>query len=128
MSNAYPAGSTPKWTGTLKDESGAVVPGSAMDSMTFSLYYKASPSSTPVIVNSRSGQDALGSGSGANQVTIDSEGKITWSPLEADTLPLSVIPSTLKAWSYTFRFDIHVGVKRYIFEFPLPLSRVESLA
>lgn len=63
-------------TFTLKDENGAVVPGSALDAATLTL----SVVPTGAIVNSRNAQNVLN----ANNVTISEQGVVTWTMQAAD--------------------------------------------
>jgi hypothetical protein len=69
---------TGRYTATLYDETGAVVDGTAMTTLTLSLYDKK----TGATINSRSAQNALN----ANGVTVTSAGALTWTISTDDTV------------------------------------------
>ncbi len=82
MSRArYTAGTTGKFTGTLRDEAGTAIPLSSVSALTVTLTDAASGAT----VNSRNAQNALN----ANGVELDSAGTLTWSIAAADTTLLS---------------------------------------
>lgn len=61
---------TARITATLRDDAGAVVPGSSLTTATLTLYDLA----TDTIINSRNAQDIRN----ANNVTIDESGNLSW--------------------------------------------------
>lgn len=76
------AGETGKFTGTLKDSDGVVIPLSAISTFTLTL----TDAATGGTVNSRSAQDVLN----ANNVTVNSTtGAVAWSIQAADTALVS---------------------------------------
>ena len=84
MSTArYIAGATGKFTGTLKDADGAAI--SNANLLTLALTLK--DGATGETINSRNNQNVLGAagGSGQNNVTVDSNGALTWSIQTGDT-------------------------------------------
>ena len=88
-------GSTPKITATVKDEDGAALAASALQSLTLTYYNKADGA----IINSRDGQDALN----ANNVTVSAAGALVWKLLAADT---AIIDTTIKAGND----EIHIAL------------------
>ena len=65
------------YTATLQDASGTALPLASIDSLTLTLYDKA----TGTIINSRNAQDVLNT----NQVTVHAtSGLLTWTALPAD--------------------------------------------
>lgn len=66
------------YTATLVDETGAVVPGTSLLTLTLTLYDKT----TGGILNSRNAQNVLN----ANGVTIDANGLVSWTIAPADSL------------------------------------------
>ena len=84
MSTArYIAGATGKFTGTLKDADGTAISNASLLTLTLTL----KDANTGATVNSRSEQNVLGvaGGTGQNNVTVDSNGALTWSIQTADT-------------------------------------------
>lgn len=64
---------TVKYTATIKDENGTAIPAASLSSLTLTLYNMGSTARD--IINSRDAQNVLN----VNNVTIDSNGIITWS-------------------------------------------------
>lgn len=124
----FPAGSTLKWTGQILDELGTPIPGSSLTTGTLTLFYRA-PSGEVSVVNSRNAHDILGVGkSGANNVTIDGSGNVSWLLQVADTSPQSTLPAANDQWSHTARFTFAYGSGRVlIHEFAVPLRRVVAV-
>lgn len=71
---------TPRYTATLKDETGAVVPGSALSALRLTLYNLGSGA----IINTRDDQNVLGTSTAVNGVTVSEAGLLTWDLDEAD--------------------------------------------
>ena len=71
---------TRRYTATIKDELGNALAGTSLTTMTLTLYHLKDGA----IINSRNAQDILGAGSGANDVTIDANGLLTWTLRPAD--------------------------------------------
>ena len=65
----------------LRDPQNNIVPNNALSTMTLSLYMAAN---VQQIINNRDKQDVLGVGSGANNVTVDSQGHVVWYMQTAD--------------------------------------------
>ena len=70
-----------KYTAVLKDESGVVIDGTGLDSLTLTVYAV----DTGAIVNSRNAQNVWNT----NGVTITSEGVLTWTLSPADNTILT---------------------------------------
>lgn len=64
------------YTAVLRDESGAVLSSGAISSFTLTLY----DVNTGTVINGRSAQNILND----NQVTVDSQGQVTWTWLPLD--------------------------------------------
>lgn len=72
-------GATGKYTATLKDEDGTVIPSANVNTLTLTLIDKA----TRQVVNSREAQDVLNT----NNVTLNAtSGLLTWSIQQGDTV------------------------------------------
>ena len=69
-------GATALYTAILKDETGAVIDGTALDSLTLTAYDQASGT----ILNSRNAQNVKN----ANGVTITAQGVLSWTLAPAD--------------------------------------------
>jgi hypothetical protein len=80
-------GTSARYTGTLRDESGAVVPASSLDSLTLTLFDVA----TETIINARDDQDVLN----AHGVTISEAGEIVWT-IEPDDNVIVTVRRTLE--------------------------------
>ena len=87
----------------VKDEDGVGVPGSSLSAVTLPLKDQA----TGAVINSRNAQDVRGSGTGANNVTIATDGTITWAVQPADNA--IQVPSTTRQ-AVRERFERHVAV------------------
>ena len=68
---------TGRYTATMYDETGTVIDGTAMDTMTLTLYDKK----TGAVINSRSAQNVKNT----NGVAVTSAGALTWTIAYADT-------------------------------------------
>jgi len=77
-------GETSLYTATIKDENGAVIPGSSLDSLTLTLYTLEAQT----IINSRDSQNILGANGGA----VDGSGVLT---MELNELDNAIINNTL---------------------------------
>lgn len=78
---------TPKYTGTILDDSGVAIPAASLSTLTLTLYV-VKTDGTIAYVNSRNAQDVLNT----NNVTIDSAGLLTWSVQVADTTLVESLP------------------------------------
>lgn len=74
---------TGKFTGQLLDHNGASIPGTLLDSLTLSLFVLGNETT---YVNNRNNQDVLNK----NNVTVDSDGVLTWDIQVGDTAILGV--------------------------------------
>ncbi len=73
---------TPRISAVLKDETGAVIPGSALTALTLTLYLAGDLTQ---ILNGRNKQNVLN----ANGVTVDAAGNLIWTSSAADHAFLS---------------------------------------
>lgn len=121
-------GDTPTWSGTLTDNSGSVIPGTSLDSLTLTLFYKESDG-TVTVINARDAQDILGgSKTGANDVTVSAGGVMEWSLQTADTTAVSAVPETPAAFAYTARIVANYDSDRqYTTEFPITIRRLADV-
>lgn len=92
-----PEQTTQKYTGTLKDENGAAIPGSALTTLTLTLY----EASTHQIINSRNAQNVLN----LNGVTVDSNGVLTWIMAPADNAHLGQAQRELHVALFEWTYD-----------------------
>ena len=69
---------TGRYTATLYDETGAVIDGAALTTLTLTLYDVA----TNAVINSRSSQNVLNE----NGVAVTSDGTLTWTIAKEDTV------------------------------------------
>jgi hypothetical protein len=77
---------TARYTATLKDELGAVVPGSTLTALTLTVY----DVDTSQILNARDAQDALNT----NGVSVDEQGNLVWTIAPADTAIITASKSS----------------------------------
>lgn len=82
---------TGRYTATMYDETGTVIDGTALTTLTLTLYDKA----TGTIINSRNAQDV----NGTNGVALTATGGLTWTIAYADTAMVG-----------TKEIERHVGV------------------
>ncbi len=89
---------TPKITATIQDENGTAIPAASLTTLTLTLYNREDSAKT--IINSRNAQNVLN----ANNVTVDSNGLITWSVQPLDTAILGTASSerhrAVFEWTY----------------------------
>lgn len=71
---------TPKYTATITDDAGVALPAANLTTLTLSLYVIKSDG-TIAYVNTRTSQNVLNT----NNVTVDTNGLLTWSVQVADT-------------------------------------------
>lgn len=90
-------GETPRYTGTLRDEAGTVVPAASLSAARLTLYSVHSNA----IVNGRSNQNVLN----ANDVTIGAAGELQWKLREADTLLIDVPKPVRGHYKAVFVFE-----------------------
>jgi hypothetical protein len=101
---------TQKLTAVIKDETGAIIPGASLSTLTVTLYDTA----TNAIINSRNNQSILG----ANGGSVDSSGNLAWIMDPADNVILNdalaqEIHVALLVWTYA------AGAKRGEYEIAL---------
>lgn len=93
------------YTTVLSDESGAVVPGSSLTALTLTLYDTKSGS----VINNRDHQNILNT----NDVSIDSNGLLTWNLKPADNAILNpttaTSPITINGETYQ-GYETHAAV------------------
>lgn len=103
--------STARYRATMYDETDTVIDGTALNSLTLTLYDKR----TRAIVNSRNAQDVKN----ANGVVVTSDGALTWTISKDDTAVLgaskterhvAVFVGTWSAGSKQFVHDIEMDV------------------
>lgn len=106
------------YTTTLKDETGAVIPAASLTALTLSLY-EANGGAT---VNSRSNQNVLN----ANNVTVDSNGLLTWAIQPADT---AIIDGTKAVEPHiaVFRATWASGAKSCVHQFELDVTNIQTV-
>lgn len=90
---------TPVYTATITDETGMPLPASSLSTLTLSLYVIRADG-TITYINSRQSQNVLN----ANNVTVDSNGLVTWAIQVADTTLIDALPFErhLALWSWTW--------------------------
>lgn len=90
---------TPKYTATLRDDAGAVLPAASLATLALTLYV-VKTDGTIAYVNSRNAQDVLNT----NNVSIDGNGLITWSVQVADTTLVEALPFErhIALWEWTW--------------------------
>ena len=96
--------SSGKYTAVLKDETGAVIPASALTAITLTLYDLA----TNAIINNRDGQNVLN----ANNVTIDNSGNLVWSVQAADHALVRTSGRPLEKHRAVFEYTWSSGTKQ----------------
>lgn len=98
-------GETPRYTATLVDDTGAILPAATLTTMTLTLYViRADGTTTYIRGSGLGGQNVLN----ANNVTITAQGLITWQLQVADTSLVDQIP-----------FEVH----RALWEWTWPTNR-----
>ena len=101
---------TPVIKGTLKDENGAAIPAASLTTLTLTLYSMAG---IKPIINARQDQNVLNT----NNVTVDSNGLLTWSLQEADTAIQATTIVNLETHRAVFAWGYGTAKKgRYIIE------------
>ncbi len=88
---------TPAYTATVKDDAGVALPAASLTTLTLTLYV-INADGTTTIVNSRNAQNVLN----VNNVTVDTNGLVTWSVQVADT---TFVDATLPFERHIARFD-----------------------
>lgn len=90
---------TPKYTATLRDDAGAVLPAASVVTFTLTLYV-IKTDGTIAYVNSRNAQNVLNT----NNVTLDAAGLVTWSVQVADTTLVESLPFErhIALWEWTW--------------------------
>lgn len=94
-------GETPRYTATLKDETGAVLPAASLSTLTLKLYVTKTDGTDQFIRGSAgAGQNVLN----ANNVTINASGAIVWLLQVADTTLVEAIPYErhIALWEWTW--------------------------
>ena len=98
-------GETPRYTATVKDDTGAVLPAASLSTVTAKLYVVKADGTTQFIRGSSgSGQNVLN----ANNVTVSANGVVVWSLQVADTSLIEALP-----------FETHIA----LWEWSWPTSR-----
>ena len=125
-------GETAKYTAVIKDETGTAIDitdNTKLTSMVLTYYNKA----TGVTINSRNGQNVLGTASmgiypGANNHTLNANGTLTWKLAAADTNTPTTANITVVA-RYTYVYPDAASVARtgiHEFEFVIEALDVTS--
>lgn len=97
---------TPKYTATLRDDAGAVLPAASVVTFTLTLYV-IKTDGTIGYVNSRNAQNVLNT----NNVTLDAAGLVTWSVQVADTTLVESLPFErhIALWEWTWSGGAKAG-------------------
>lgn len=92
-------GETPRYTATVKDDTGAVLPAASLTTITLTLYV-IKTDGTVGYVNSRNAQNVLN----ANNVTISAAGILVWQMQVADTTLVEALPFErhIALWEWTW--------------------------
>lgn len=103
---------TPKYTATILDDDGVAIPASALVSLTLTLYVSKTDGTTG-IVNSRNAQNVLN----LNDVTVDSNGLLTYSLQVADTTLVEALPFErhIALWEWTWASGSKAGKHEVVF-------------
>jgi hypothetical protein len=106
-----------KYTGTLTDESGAAVSGSALTAATLTLFDDV----TGTVINSRNAQNVLN----ANGVTIDNFGALTWVMAPADN---TIVKSGLSVERHRAVFTFTWGAgKQLVHEVVIAVTNIRMV-
>lgn len=106
-----------RYTGTLKDETGATVAGSALTTATLTLF----DTKTGTILNTRNAQNVLN----ANDVTISEAGALVWLMAPADN---SIVTDTLPAEGHRAVFSFTWGAgKRLVHEVQISVRNIQMV-
>lgn len=103
---------TPKYTFTIVDDDGEVIPGDSLATLTLSLYVIAADG-TQTILNNRDAQNVLQQ----NNVLVNAYGVGTWlvqeadTTLEDDTLPYE---AHIALWTWTYAAGTKIGRHEFV--------------
>lgn len=107
---------TPRYTATLKDDTGTALPAASLSTLTLLLYViKADGTKSYIRGSAGSGQNVLN----ANNVTVSAQGAVVWSMQVADTTLAEDVPyeKHIALWEWTWptsragRHELWVNVK-----------------
>jgi hypothetical protein len=106
------------YTATLRDENGAVVPGSVLTSLTLTF----TDVRTGEVINGRTAQNVLN----ANGVTVNESGVMTWTMSAADN---QIIGVGLASERHVARFTAQWGVaKQVVHEVAFEVENLEGVS
>ena len=108
---------TGRYTATMYDETGAVIDGTALTTLTLTLYDKK----TGTVINSRNALNALN----ANGVAVTSAGALTWTIAKEDTI---VVGTAQMEWHVAvFSGTWSSGAKRFVHEIEMRVVNIKRV-
>lgn len=113
--------STVKYTATIKDETGAAIPAANLSSLVLTLWNMSDP--LKAVINSRSAQNVLN----ANNVTVDSNGLVTWTMQPADNA-IQITTNRVERHRALFVFTWASGAKQGAHEVDFDVLNIEKLS
>lgn len=109
----------------LTDETGAAITGTSLGTFTLTLYDRL----TGTTINNRNAQDIKGTGTGANDVTIDANGNVVWTMRSADNVFVATDAPDVEDHVALFEWTWgSVPAKRSSREYVLRVKRVPKVS